>query len=98
MKVFTCNFTLAVFFTKITLLVDVDFITDKIDDTHIKTINCMNNNEMGESVFERLRYLILSALMLTVVYFRTVEERWMGCTELWYVVVGGGAIGNFSIY
>lgn len=50
---------------------------------------------MGESVFERLPYLILSALMLTVVYFRTVEERLDGM----YRAVGGsgwgGAIDNF---
>lgn len=51
---------------------------------------------MGESVFERLQYLILSALMLTVVYFRTGRGR----TELWDGVggVGGGAIDHFLIY
>lgn len=55
---------------------------------------------MGESVFEKPQYLILSALMPTVVYFRTVEERldemYRVCGRQW--VGWGGAIDNFLIY
>lgn len=52
---------------------------------------------MDESVFERLQYLILSALMLTVVYFRSVEEGLDGMYRDVGGVGGGGLLIIFNI-